>query len=131
MIMITGGHGFIGSHVTRALLDLGESCVLVQRRPVMAEGVHDPVAVQRADVGDAAALAEIGSRYDITGIVHLAGSGFGGDPIADLRGSVNGLLNVLELARDRGVRRIGIAGTIGVYDGGGESPLTEATPLPL
>ncbi len=32
MILITGGLGFIGSHTTRALLDLGESCVLVQRR---------------------------------------------------------------------------------------------------
>lgn len=29
MILITGGLGFIGSHTTRALLDLGESCVLV------------------------------------------------------------------------------------------------------
>jgi nucleoside-diphosphate-sugar epimerase len=32
MILITGGLGFIGSHTTQALLDLGESCVLVQRR---------------------------------------------------------------------------------------------------
>jgi nucleoside-diphosphate-sugar epimerase len=37
MILITGGPGFIGSHTARALLDLGESCVLtphrVARRP--------------------------------------------------------------------------------------------------
>ncbi len=32
MILITGGLGFIGSHTTRALLELGESCVLAQRR---------------------------------------------------------------------------------------------------
>ena len=36
MILITGGLGFIGSHTTRALLDLGESCVLVQRRATAA-----------------------------------------------------------------------------------------------
>jgi UDP-glucose 4-epimerase len=36
MILITGGLGFIGSHTARALLDLGEPCVLVQRRqPVL------------------------------------------------------------------------------------------------
>lgn len=32
MILTTGGLGFIGSHTTRALLDLSEACVLVQRR---------------------------------------------------------------------------------------------------
>ena len=30
--MVTGGLGFIGSHTSRALFDLGESCLLVQRR---------------------------------------------------------------------------------------------------
>ena len=30
MILITGGLGFIGSHTTRALLDLGERCVVTQ-----------------------------------------------------------------------------------------------------
>jgi UDP-glucose 4-epimerase len=32
MILITGSLGFIGSHTARALLDLGETCVLAQRR---------------------------------------------------------------------------------------------------
>jgi NAD(P)-dependent dehydrogenase (short-subunit alcohol dehydrogenase family) len=79
MILITGGLGFIGSHTTRALLDLGESYVLVQRR---AAGVPDAfaseagrrVVVEQADVTDRAALLDIGTRHKITGIVHLAGS---------------------------------------------------------
>ena len=47
MILITGGLGFIGSHTTRAMLDLGESCVLVQRR---AAAVPDAFAGRRVFV---------------------------------------------------------------------------------
>src|SRR5262249_26842884 len=42
-----------------------------------------------------------------------------------------GLLNVFRLAAERGVTRVGVASTIGVYDGPGESPLREDLPLPL
>jgi len=131
MILITGGLGFIGSHVTDALLDLGESCVLVQRRPVPTGDIDDRIVIEQADLADAAAIADIGRRHEITGIVHLAGSGLGDAPIADVRDGIEGLLNVLDRAHEWGVRRIGLASTIGVYDGGGASPLSEAMPLPL
>ncbi|MFD8792660.1 NAD-dependent epimerase/dehydratase family protein, partial [Streptomyces vinaceus] len=52
MILVTGGLGFIGSHTVRALLDLGEDCVVVQRRttelPAVLAGAK--VAVERADI---------------------------------------------------------------------------------
>ena len=61
MILITGGLGFIGSHVTRALLDLGESCVLVQRRTSGPNGLiagdeGTRVFIEQADVTDQGAL---------------------------------------------------------------------------
>ncbi|MGH3398072.1 MAG: NAD-dependent epimerase/dehydratase family protein, partial [Streptosporangiaceae bacterium] len=79
MILITGGLGFIGSHTTRALLDLGESCVLVRRRyPVLPDDLAGEagqrVFTEQADLTDLAALLDIGERHKITGIVHLAGS---------------------------------------------------------
>src|SRR5262249_60872015 len=92
MILITGGLGFIGSHVTRALLDLGESCVLLQRRTpgpselIAGDEGARPVTEQ-ADVTDQDALRDIAGRHKITGIVHLAG-GFGldaSDPIGGAR----------------------------------------------
>lgn len=138
MILITGGLGFIGSHVTRALLDLGESCVLLQRRTpgpselIAGDEGARPVTEQ-ADVTDQDALRDIAGRHKITGIVHLAG-GFGldaSDPIAGARRGTEGLLNVFRLAAERGVTRVGVASTIGVYDGPGESPLREDLPLPL
>lgn len=138
MILITGGLGFIGSHVTRALLGLDEACVLVQRRVasipgLLADEVGARVLAEQADVADLATLQDIGNRHKITGIVHLAG-GFGpgtSDPIGGVRAGTDGLLNMLQVAMDWQVPRVGIASTIGVYDGPGESPLREDLPLPL
>src|SRR5437667_284831 len=68
MILITGGLGFIGSHVTGALLDLGESCVLVQRRTSGPSGLIAPddgtrLLVDRSDASDVGALRQIGGAW--------------------------------------------------------------------
>lgn len=141
MILITGGLGFIGSHTARALLDLGESCVLVQRRAAAVPGAFAAEAgtrifVEQADLTDRAALAEIGTRHKITGIVHLAGSvpwpPGAYEPLDGARKALDSLLNVFEAARDWGVGRVGVASTIGVYGGvAAEGPLREDVPLPM
>jgi UDP-glucose 4-epimerase len=141
VILITGGLGFVGSHTTRALLDLGESCVLVQRRdPVLPAGLAGQagrrVFPERADVGDLAALADIGRRYAITGIVHLAGSvpwpPGAQPPVEGARNALGSLFNVLQAACDWQVRRVGLASTIGVYGGvAAPGPLGEDVPLPM
>jgi len=141
MILITGGLGFIGSHTTQALVDLGEQCVLVQRRaPVVPDALADEagrrVFVEQADITDLTALLEVGSRHKITGIVHLAGSmpwpPGAYEPIDGSRRGLGGLLNMLQAACDWGVARVGIASTIGVYGGvAGDPPYREDMPLPM
>ena len=144
MILITGGLGFVGSHATQALLDLGESCVLVQRRePVLPDGLAGQAGrrlfTEQADVGDLAALLDIGRRHPITGIVHLAGSvpwpPGAQPPVAGARAAIGSLLNVLQAACDWHVPRVGLASTIGIYGGVGPttapSPLREDVPLPM
>ena len=141
MILITGGLGFIGSHTTRALLDLGEPCVLVQRRaPVLPDDLAGEagtrVFAKQADITDLEALLDIGTRYKITGIVHLAGSvpwPPGADqPVPGARKAIGSLLNVLQAAGDWQVPRVVVASTIGVYGGtAAEGPLREDMPLPM
>lgn len=141
MILVTGGLGFIGSHTARALIGLGESCVLVQRRePTLPGGLAGEVGkrvfTERADITDLAALLEIGTQHKITGIIHLAGSvpwpPGAEPPVAGARTAVGGLLNVVQAACDWQVPRVGIASTIGVYGGvTADPPLREDTPLPM
>ncbi|MFI7589937.1 NAD-dependent epimerase/dehydratase family protein [Spongisporangium articulatum] len=137
MILVTGGLGFIGSHTVQALLDLGERCVLLQRRPAQLPPYLDgaSVVVEQGDVTDAASLAALGDRHEITAVVHLAGSmpwpPDPADPIGQTRRALGGLLNVMESAQRWGVRRVGVASTIGVYAGvDAEGGLSEDLPLP-
>jgi UDP-glucose 4-epimerase len=141
MILITGGLGFVGLHTTRALLEAGESCVLVQRRePVLPADLAGEagrrVFCERADVNDLSALLGIGTRHQITGIVHLAGSvpwpPGADEPVPGARKAVGSLLNVVQAAGEWQVARVGIASSVGVYGAAAaNSPYREDLPLPM
>jgi UDP-glucose 4-epimerase len=88
--------------------------------------------VTGADLG---ALRAVGARHQVTGIVHLAGypapRGTAGG-IESTQGLLDGLLNIARVAQEWGVRRVGLASTIGVYSGiETGSPLTEDLPVHL
>ena len=131
MILVTGGLGFIGTHTARALLDRGESCVLVSRRPAPLPSflTDDRVVVEQVDAGDRAALLALGERHEITGIVHLASAQPPG-ALDFLEANTQLLFNVLAAARAWGIRRLSLASSIGVYVGVPELPFGEEVPLP-
>jgi UDP-glucose 4-epimerase len=141
MILVTGGLGFIGSHTARALLDLGESCLLVQRRSGTLPGgsteeADKRLVVAQVDLLDREAFLALGRQHHITGIVHLAGSvpwpPGAREPVAGARDAVDSLLTVIQAAADWGVPRVCVASTIGVYGGvEAPNPLREDLPLPM
>jgi len=125
VILVTGGLGFIGSHTVRAL----------QRRPAQLSPVlaDTNVALERADVADLDALRAIGKRYDISGIVHLAGSmpwpPDSSRPIEQARDALGSWFNITQVASEWGVRRVSVASTIGVYGGSGHPAISPKTCL--
>jgi UDP-glucose 4-epimerase len=135
MILITGGLGFIGLHTARALLDLGEDVVLTQYRVAREpDFIKDELGkrafVEQLDITDGAALMEIGKHHEITGIIHMATPGLGAlDAAGDYKMNMYSLLNCLEAAEAWGVKRVGIASSVTVYNGVENGPFSEDMPL--
>jgi UDP-glucuronate 4-epimerase len=136
-LLVTGGVGFIGYHVARALLERGDDVVVAddfsdRPYPVReklrneADLVADfPRArVVRACVTDRAAMTPLVGEADA--VLHLAGlagvrPSFG-DPVRYARVNVEGTAVVQELARERGIERFLFASSSSIYG--------NATPLP-
>ena len=136
MTLIVGGKGFIGAHAARALLDMGEPCVITTGHPerplpkFLEEEIEKLLFVERVEIEDGEAFLEIGRRRRIDRIVDLAaapGRPFG--TVESLRSGMTVLLNVLQAARAWEIERLCVASTIGVY-GGVEGALREDALFP-
>jgi UDP-glucose 4-epimerase len=132
MILVTGGLGFIGAHTARGLLDLGESAVVTQYRvarnpEILASEVGKRIFVEQLDVEDQDAFLAVGKKYEITGIIHLAGTGSTPhDPFEDVAANTSGLLNALKAAKEWGVR-VSVASSVAMYSNLHETPFKEDT----
>jgi UDP-glucuronate 4-epimerase len=128
--LVTGGAGFIGSHLATSLLARGETVVIldnfndyydvtIKRDNARALGNHQQATVIEGDVRDADLIDTIYAEHNITHVAHLAA-------MAGVRASVDqtplymqvntiGSMNLLEAARDYNVEQFVLASTSSVY----------------
>jgi UDP-glucose 4-epimerase len=129
-VLVTGGAGFIGSHVVDALLAGGSAVtVLDDLSTGRAENLpaHERL---RVVVGDAADAAAVEAAIDgCSTVVHLAAVASVQrsveDPVGTHRANYVATLQVTEAARARGVRRIVYASSAAVYGDAQTPPVTE------
>ncbi len=128
--LVTGGAGYIGSHVVRALLDSGRDVVVYDDFSAgLDRRVPAGVPVVRADVHDREALATAFADHRIDGVVHLAAKKAAGEsvdmPLYYYRENVDGLLSLLEAMQEAGVLRLVYSSSAAVYGTPDSNPVTE------
>jgi UDP-glucose 4-epimerase len=131
VLLVTGGAGFIGSHVVRAALAGGHRVrVLDDMSTGDKERVPDGAELLVGDVADPDDAAH--AVDGITGVVHLAAVRAVPrsvvQPLHADRANTHGTLAILEAARVAGVRRVVLASSSSVYGAAVTLPTPETTP---
>lgn len=133
-VLVTGGAGFIGSHVAETLLKAGHRVVVVDNlRTGNPTNVPAGAIFYEADIVDQARLDDIFAKEQIEAISHQAALAnvreSMSDPIDYARVNLIGSLVLLELARKYHCRKIVFASTGGAVYGEGASPDNSVLPF--
>ena len=127
MIVVTGGSGFIGTHLCERLIDDGYDVRIVDIVPPKSGAKAEFV---RASVLDAARLTKLLTGAE--GVVHLAAlidvATSVTDPFSDFSVNAAGTINVLEAARHAGVKKVAFASSAAVYGEPVRLPVDEEHP---
>ena len=133
-LLVTGGAGYIGAHVVRALLADGHDVVVLDDLSTGRESVVPAgVTLVRADVSDREAVEGALRAHAIDGVVHLAAKKAVGEsverPLHYYRQNVDGLLALLEAMDACDVRQLVYSSSASVYGTPLENPVDEAAAL--
>jgi len=127
-VLVTGGAGFIGRRLVRALTAAGHEVAVVDLRPYAGDGVE----MVTDDIRDDAVLARA-VRPGTDTIIHLAAITSVvdsiDDPVGTYRTNVAATASLLELARTTGVTTFLLASTNAVVGNVGDETITERSPL--
>jgi UDP-glucuronate 4-epimerase len=143
--LVTGGAGFIGSHVCERLLADGHAIwalddlnhfydpALKRRNLVQIQALHKPFVFTEGDVADRPCVERLFREIHFNQVIHLAArAGVRPsleEPAFYQRVNVEGTANILEAARARGVAKIILASSSSVYGVNSKVPFSESDPV--
>lgn len=127
-LLVTGGAGYIGSITVKYLLSQGHEVVVFDN---LSFGHKDAVNCELVvgDLTDKKLLFESLSNHDFDGVIHFAASALAGEsmknPYKYFQNNILGGLNLLELMREKDVKKIIFSSTCAIYGTPINLPVTE------
>ena len=139
-VLVTGGEGFIGSHLTNKLVELGADVTIFAKANIMKTkpnlknltGVLDKIKIIAGNIGERDAITQIiNSQPDI--IMHLAAIAFVDysfeHPFEVINTNYFGTLNVLQAAMNLDIKRVVVTSSSEIYGTAQYVPMDEEHPL--
>jgi CDP-glucose 4,6-dehydratase len=137
-VLVTGGHGLLGSWLVRALLGAGERVVVIRRdEPAVSGlalmGLAERVDVVHGDICEEGLVARALNEYEVSDVFHLAAQTLVGTanraPASTFETNVRGTWIVLEACRLHGAERVIVASSDKAYGRHDELPYRESFAL--
>ncbi|SDW84594.1 UDP-galactose 4-epimerase [Marinococcus luteus] len=137
MILVTGGAGYIGSHICVELLEEGHEVVVIDNfsnsRPVSLERVEGITGKSleyfSVDLLDREGMESIFERFDIEAVIHLAGLKAVGEsveiPLKYYHNNITGSIILLETMKKYNVKKMIFSSSATVYGTPKTNPITE------
>jgi UDP-glucose 4-epimerase len=132
-VLVTGGAGYIGSHMVLALAEAGESVVVIDNLSTgFSTSLPEGVPLFIGDAADENLVEGVIAAHDVESIVHFAGSvvvpDSMRDPLAYYRNNTMTTRSLLNTAVKCGVNRFIFSSTAAVYGNPDRMPVTEDAP---
>ncbi|WP_088032404.1 NAD-dependent epimerase/dehydratase family protein [Evansella clarkii] len=130
-ILVTGGAGFIGSHVVDLLIEQEKEVIVVDNMSTGSyKNLNKDAKLEETDITDNLGLNEVFNKHkDINGVVHLAAQSKVGpsveNPGTDANINIQGTINLLELCRKNNINSFVYASSAAVYGHAEQLPITE------
>lgn len=129
-VLVTGGAGYIGSHAVLALRDAGRKVIVLDDLSTgVRDAVPEGVAFHRGSVADAMLVERIFADYEVTTVMHFAGSISVPESVAEpakyYRNNTCASLSLAHACVRAGVNRFIFSSTAAVYGAPSSSPVSE------
>jgi UDP-glucose 4-epimerase len=133
-VLVTGGAGYIGSHMVLRLCDAGETVVVLDNLTTGFDWAIDHRAtLVEGNAGDMALVAKVIAEHKVEAVIHFAGSIVVPESVADpLKYYANNTAtsrNLIEAAVNGGVKHFIFSSTAAVYGNAGLEPVAETSQL--